>query len=103
MNDRADKKVRRPASHEPDAGRVEPLGEAVRRRRRELGLRQAELADLAGCSQRFVHTVEHGKPSLQLDKILDLLDVLGLGLLVVPGRGRIAEASERPRARDESE
>lgn len=103
MNDRADEKARRSSSHEADAGRVQPLGDAVRRRRRELGLRQAELADLAGCSQRFVHTVEHGKPSLQLDKVLDLLDVLGLGLLVVPGRGRIAEASEPPRARDESE
>lgn len=102
MNDRADEAVNEPSGRTPDAGRVQPLGDAVRRRRRELGLRQAELADLAGCSQRFVHTVEHGKPSLQLDKVLDILDVLGLALLVVPGRGRISAAAERPRARDES-
>lgn len=69
--------------------RVAPLGEAVRRRRHELGLRQVELAELAGCSQRFVHTVEQGKPSLRLDKILDLLQVLGLGFDVVPGCGTI--------------
>lgn len=102
MNDRADEKIGESSSHGPDAGRVKPLGEAVRRRRRELGLRQAELAELAGCSQRFVHTVEHGKPSLRLDKVLDLLDVLGLALLVVPGRGRVADASERPSARGAS-
>lgn len=90
-------------SHKPEAGRVKSLGEAVRQRRHELGLRQTELADLAGCSQRFVHTVEHGKPSLRLDKVLDLLEVLGLALLVVPGRGRIAVAVERPRDRSEPE
>jgi y4mF family transcriptional regulator len=59
------------------------LADTVRDRRRSLELRQAELADLAGCSQRFVHTVENGKTSLRLDKLLDLLEILGLELLVV--------------------
>lgn len=72
------------------------LAGAVRRRRKELGLRQAEVADLAGCSQRFVHTVEQGKPSLRLDKLLDVLEVLGLGLSVVPGRGEIGPPPEGP-------
>jgi len=62
------------------------LAETVRQRRRDLGLRQAEVADLAGCSVRFVHTVEHGKTSLRLDKVLDVLAVLGLGLVVVRDR-----------------
>ena len=64
------------------------LADTVRRRRKALGLRQAELADLAGCSERFVHTVENGKNSLRLDKLLDLLQVLGLDLVVVPGQGK---------------
>ncbi|MDT8340242.1 MAG: helix-turn-helix transcriptional regulator [Longimicrobiales bacterium] len=68
---------------------LDHLALAVRRRRVELGLRQADLAELAGCSQRFVHTVEQGKPTLRLDKLLDVLEVLGLGLAVVPGRGEI--------------
>jgi len=72
-----------------EAGRVRALGEAVRRRREELRLRQAEVAELAGCSQRFVHQVEHGKSSSRLDKLLDVLEVLGLGLALVPGRGDI--------------
>lgn len=70
-----------------------PLAEAVRRRRDELGLRQTEVADLAGCSYRFVHTVEHGKTSLRLDKVLDVLEVLGLDLAVVPGSGRVRSAT----------
>jgi y4mF family transcriptional regulator len=68
---------------------VSLLPETVRSRRKALGLRQAELADLAGCSERFVHTVENGKASLRLDKLLDVLKVLGLDLVVVLGqRGR---------------
>jgi y4mF family transcriptional regulator len=78
------------------AERVAQLAEAVRRRRVELGLRQADLAELGGCSQRFVHTVEQGKPTLRLDKLLDVLEVLGLGLSVVPGRGEIGPRPEGP-------
>ena len=73
--------------------RVASLARAVRERREELGLRQSELADLAGCSERFVHTVEHGKDSLRLDKVLDVLEVLGLDLLVASGRGRVGVAA----------
>jgi HTH-type transcriptional regulator/antitoxin HipB len=76
--------------------RVEALGEAVRRRRHEVGLRQVELAELAGCSQRFVHTVEQGKASLRLDKLLAVLEVLGLGLAVVPGRGTVETQRPEP-------
>ena len=74
--------------------RVDRLAEAVRQRRTELGLRQADLAQLAGCSRRFVHTLEQGKSTLRLDKLLDVLEVLGLGLSVVPGRGRFESTPE---------
>lgn len=67
--------------------RADDLGARVRSRRRELGLKQAELAELAGCSTRFVHTVEAGKATVRLDKLLDVLDVLGLRLTIEgPGR-----------------
>jgi HTH-type transcriptional regulator / antitoxin HipB len=60
------------------------LGEVVRQRRAELGLRQDELADLAGVSTRFVHTLEAGKPTVQLDRVTAVLEVLGLELAIVP-------------------
>lgn len=56
------------------------LGEEVRTRRRELGLLQAEVAELADVSERFVRAVEHDKETVQLDKLRSLLDALGLEL-----------------------
>jgi y4mF family transcriptional regulator len=56
------------------------LGAKVEERRRALQLRQEELAELADVSVRFVRTLEHGKSSVRLDKVLDVLDVLGLDL-----------------------
>ena len=61
------------------------LAAVVMGRREELGLRQEELAELADCSVRFVHTVEAGKTTLRLDKLLDVLTVLGLRLEVERG------------------
>ena len=77
--------------------RVEQLARAVRRRRDALGLRQDEVADLAGCSERFVHSLERGKISVQLAKVLDVLGVLGLGLEVVRGSGTVT-VNESPGA-----
>lgn len=65
--------------------RASALAETVRARRLRLGLRQEELAELAGCSTRFVHTVEAGKETLRLDKLIELLGALGLGLSVQRG------------------
>jgi y4mF family transcriptional regulator len=67
------------------------LAGRVRARRRALGLSQTELGELAGTSLRFVHTLENGKGSVRLDKVLDVLDVLGLELRLTgreaPGDG----------------
>ena len=60
---------------------------AVRARRRSLRLRQDQLAELAECSTRFVHMVECAKGTVRLDKLLALLDAMGLGLQLVRGPG----------------
>jgi len=56
------------------------IASQLRARRRELGLTQEVLAQLAGCSTRFVGAVESGKPTVRLDKLLPLLEALGLRL-----------------------
>ena len=58
------------------------LGEQVRGRRRELRLNQTEVADLAGVSPSFVRFIEHDKPTLRLDKVAGVLEVLGLEMAV---------------------
>jgi y4mF family transcriptional regulator len=62
------------------------LEEVVRARRRQLGLRQEDLADLAGVSLRFVQALEAGKRTVQLDRVEAVLAVLGLRLRVEPVR-----------------
>jgi len=61
---------------------------SVRARRRQLRLRQDELADLAGVSERFVYALENGKMSVQLDKVLAVLSALGLHLELHRGADR---------------
>src|ERR1700732_4745993 len=71
-------------------------GAYVRLRRTELGLRQDELAALAGVSTRFVHTLEQSKPSLRLDKVLAVFKQLGLDLALEPGTGTIRTTGTDP-------
>jgi HTH-type transcriptional regulator/antitoxin HipB len=54
------------------------LGSDIRQRRVELGLRQSDLAEMAGVSERFVRALEHDKLSVQLDSLTSVLEVLGL-------------------------
>jgi y4mF family transcriptional regulator len=56
------------------------LGARLRERRRELALTQEALAALAGCSSRFVRAVEDGKTSVRLDKLVAVLEAVGLEL-----------------------
>ena len=56
------------------------LAAEVRSRRGDLGLTQQDVADMAGVSERFVRFVEQGKPSVQLDSLIAVLETLGLEL-----------------------
>jgi y4mF family transcriptional regulator len=74
------------------------LAEAVRRRRKDLRLRQVELAELAGCSTRFLHTVEAGKATVRFDKLLGVLRILGLRLHLEPSGWATDPEGEAPPA-----
>ena len=56
------------------------LGAIVRAERRRLGLRQADLAKIAGTGRRFLSELENGKPSLEIGKIMLVLNSLSLKL-----------------------
>jgi HTH-type transcriptional regulator / antitoxin HipB len=56
------------------------LGELIRRRRRELGLTQTEVADVADTNLRFVSELERGKPTARLENVMRVLATLGLEL-----------------------
>jgi HTH-type transcriptional regulator / antitoxin HipB len=64
------------------------VASAVRGRRKALRLTQIALAELAGVGADFVYDVERGKPTLRLDKLLQVFEVLGVRLVLEPGKGR---------------
>ena len=61
----------------------EYLADEIRDRRDALALTQQDLADLSGCSPRFIGALEAGKSSVRLDKLVDVLAALGLELRAV--------------------
>lgn len=60
------------------------LAHQIRERRKSLRLTQQDVADLAGCSTRFVCSLESGKPTVRLDKLVAVLQTLGLELSTRP-------------------
>jgi HTH-type transcriptional regulator / antitoxin HipB len=63
---------------------VGQIGAAIRLKRRAIGMRQAELAGLAGVGARFLSEIENGKPSAQIGRVLQVLRRLGLDLSIRP-------------------
>ena len=59
---------------------TEELGAAIRRQRKRQHLRQQDLADIIGASHVFLRDVEQGKPTVQLGRVLKLLEELGIGV-----------------------
>lgn len=58
------------------------LGVIIREQRKRLGLKQLDLAGLGNTGNRFIVDTENGKPTVQLQKVLDLMDLLGLEVVV---------------------
>lgn len=63
---------------------IRDLGRAVRERRRELGLTQAELARRCGFSRQWLVAVEGGKGSAEVGRVLRVLQTLGLRVALEP-------------------
>lgn len=81
-----------PSSASPDIEHIvrstRDLGEVARARRKSLAIKQADLAGLASTGNRFIVDLEAGKPTLQLQKVLDMLNLLGLEVVVRRKSGR---------------
>lgn len=71
------------------------LAQVVRNQRKALRLTQQEVSALAGCGPVFIYDLESGKKTtLRLDKLMDVLTVIGLQLKLEPGKNRL-EVSDR--------
>jgi len=52
------------------------FGDFIKARRKELGLTQVDLAAISGVGLSFIRNAEHGKPTLQLDLLMRVLNRL---------------------------
>ena len=62
---------------------VESISVAVKTRRKQLGLTQSETAAMCNVGVRFFSELENGKETLQMNKVLHCLEMLGINLYVV--------------------
>jgi len=62
------------------------LGKLVAAQRKAQGLTQVELAMLGQVGPRFIGDLERGKGTVQCDKVLHVLNLLGLDVHVVERR-----------------
>ena len=60
------------------------LGDMVRQHRKLQGATQVEFASLCGVGVRFISDLENGKPTVQMGKVLQVLNSLGLELVLKP-------------------
>ena len=58
------------------------LGSMVRERRKELNYTQAFLSEFTGLSVSFISDLERGKPTVEIEKTLRLINLLGLDLIL---------------------
>jgi len=62
------------------------IGTLVRKIRKEQNLRQDELAGVSGVGTQFIVDLEAGKPTAQIGKVLQVLQMLGCAVdIVTPG------------------
>jgi HTH-type transcriptional regulator/antitoxin HipB len=60
------------------------IGALMKKRRKELGMNQSELALVSGTGVRFISDLENGKETCELGKTLSVLGNLGLELKLAP-------------------
>jgi y4mF family transcriptional regulator len=56
---------------------MQELSQYIKLKRKQVGLTQVQLADMAGVGLRFIRDLEQGKASLRLDKVNTVLALFG--------------------------
>ena len=61
---------------------IRDVGELVKIRRKQLGMRQKEAAGLLGVGVRFLSELERGKETLSVGKVLSVVERLNLVVII---------------------
>ena len=60
------------------------IGQTIRQTRQALGMRQDELASIAGLSTRSLSIIENGKTTAHIGLVLGVLNALGIKMTLSP-------------------
>jgi len=71
----------------------ELLGQAIKARRTQSGLRLEDAAALCGVAKQTLMKIEHGQPTSQLQSILQVCSALGIKIYIAPWQND-AEATD---------
>lgn len=74
--------VRKPRNTNGKLRDAEDLGTLIRKRRKNLGLTQVQLAKSCGCSPRFIGELERGVAGGNIKQVLHVCNMLGMDLFV---------------------
>ena len=61
---------------------TEEIGSLIRLARNEQGINQMVVAGIFGSGNRFISDAENGKKTIQAQKLLDLLGMVGLEVVI---------------------
>jgi HTH-type transcriptional regulator/antitoxin HipB len=73
---------------------VDILGKAIEAERRRRKLTQSQLADLSDTSINFISQIERGKKTAQIGKVIDVLQILGMQLVIEKGAAGVVNHNE---------
>ncbi len=65
-----------------------PLTEAVKRLRKQYGLTQEQLALKSGVGLNFILEMEHGKATVRLDKVKQVLNLFNYEMVPLPRKDK---------------
>ena len=66
---------------------VTEIGVRIRAERKRQGVTQLELSQAADVGRRFVVELENGKETVQVGKMLKVLDILGIDFQLLDAKG----------------
>ena len=58
------------------------IGSLIRQARKEVGFNQLDVAGMLGSGNRFIVDAEAGKETIQAQKLIDLLSLLGFEVVI---------------------
>ena len=59
---------------------VKDIGLLVKEKRKKINMTQKEAASIAGMGVRFLSELENGKPTLEIDKVLNVARIFGIDI-----------------------